>query len=58
MNRPVLHGALIAAFCLASGGGPLFAADPAAWPWKSKLPPDPALVLGDAGAAGHGDHHG
>lgn len=44
MNRPVLHGALIAAFCLASGGGPLFAADPAPWPWKSKLPPDPALV--------------
>jgi hypothetical protein len=44
MNRPVLRGALIAAFCIASGGGPLFAADPAPWPWKSKLPPDPALV--------------
>ena len=45
MNHPALLGAAIAAFSIASGGGPLFAADPAPWPWKSKLPPDPALVV-------------
>ena len=45
MNRPVLLGAAIAAFGIASAGGSLFAADPEPWPWKSKLPPDPALVV-------------
>lgn len=45
MNRPVLLGILIAAFGIASAGAPLFAADPQPWPWKSKLPPDPALVV-------------
>jgi len=44
MNRPVLLGAVIAAL-IASAGGQLFAADPQPWPWKSKLPPDPALVV-------------
>ena len=44
MNRPVLLGALIAAFAVA-GGSPLLAAEAQPWPWKSKLPPDPALVV-------------
>jgi len=45
MNRPVLLGALVAAFALAGGATPLWAADAQPWPWKSKLPPDPALVV-------------
>ena len=45
MNRPVLLGALVAAFGLASGTTLLLAADTQPWPWKSKLPPDPALVV-------------
>jgi hypothetical protein len=45
MNRLVLLGPLIAALGIASAGGPLFAADPQPWPWKSKLPPDPALTV-------------
>ena len=45
MNRPVLLGALVAAFALAGGAAPLWAADAQPWPWKSKLPPDPALVV-------------
>ena len=45
MNRPILLCSLVAAFGVASAGAPLFAADPQPWPWKSKLPPDPALVL-------------
>lgn len=44
MNRPVVLGTLIVAFAVASAGTPLFAGDPQPWPWKSKLPPDPALV--------------
>ena len=44
MNRPVVLGTLIVAFAVASAGTPLFAGDPRPWPWKSKLPPDPALV--------------
>ncbi|MGD9502965.1 MAG: hypothetical protein AB7V40_10830 [Methyloceanibacter sp.] len=44
MHRPVLLGALIAAFGVA-GAIPLLAADALPWPWKSKLPPDPALVV-------------
>ena len=45
MNRPVLIGALVAAFALAGGATPPWAADAQPWPWKSKLPPDPALVV-------------
>jgi hypothetical protein len=45
MNRPVLFGALVAGFALASGATLLLAADAQPWPWKSKLPPDPALVV-------------
>ena len=45
MNRPVLLGALVAAFALPGGATPLWAADAQPWPWKSKLPPDPALVV-------------
>jgi hypothetical protein len=45
MNRPVLLGALIAAFGIVSATTPLVGADAQPWPWKSKLPPDPALVV-------------
>ena len=45
MNRPVFLGVLVAAFGLASGASLLLAADAQPWPWKSKLPPDPALVV-------------
>ena len=44
MNRSTPLGILIAAFGIACAGAPLFAAEPQPWPWKSKLPPDPALV--------------
>lgn len=44
MSRPVLLGALVAALGVA-GAIPLLAADAQPWPWKSKLPPDPALVV-------------
>jgi hypothetical protein len=42
MIRPVLLGALGAALVVSSIS--LLAAEPVTWPWKSKLPPDPALV--------------
>jgi hypothetical protein len=44
MNRPIVLGALLTAFAIA-GAAPLLAADAQPWPWKSKLPPDPALVV-------------
>ena len=44
MNRPVLLGALTAFLAVMTASLPLLAADPQPWPWKSKLPPDPALV--------------
>jgi hypothetical protein len=44
MNRPVLLGALTASLAVMTASFPLLAADPLPWPWKSKLPPDPALV--------------
>src|SRR3990172_11497543 len=44
MNRPVLLGALTAFLAVMTASLPLLAADPLPWPWKSKLPPDPALV--------------
>jgi hypothetical protein len=44
MKRPILVGAMIASAAVIIASLPLFAADPQTWPWKSKLPPDPALV--------------
>lgn len=44
MNRPILLGALTASLAVATASLPLLAADTQAWTWKSKLPPDPALV--------------
>lgn len=44
MNRPVVLGALAASLAVLTASFPLLAADPLPWPWKSKLPPDPALV--------------
>jgi hypothetical protein len=44
MNRPILLGALTASLAVATASLPLLAADTQPWPWKSKLPPDPALV--------------
>jgi hypothetical protein len=44
MKRPIILGALSASLAIAAASLPLLAADTATWPWKSKLPPDPALV--------------
>ena len=44
MNRPILLGALTATLAVLAASPSLLAADPEPWPWKSKLPPDPALV--------------
>jgi len=44
MNRPVFLGVLTASLAMVVASFPLQAADPAPWPWTSKLPPDPALV--------------
>jgi hypothetical protein len=44
MNRPIVLGALTASLAVAAASLPLLAADSVIWPWKSKLPPDPALV--------------
>ena len=44
MKRSILVGAVIAAAAVLTASLPLLAADPQPWPWKSKLPPDPALV--------------
>jgi len=41
-----MHRLFLAAFCLAAVvATPLFAADALPWPWTSKMPPDPALVV-------------
>jgi len=45
MHRHGLLKTLIATFAMASVSAPLLAGEPALWPWKSKLPPDPALVV-------------
>jgi hypothetical protein len=45
MNRQRLVKTLMATVGIASMSAPLFAAEPELWPWKSKLPPDPALVV-------------
>lgn len=44
MNPKALAGALAAFAAVMTASLPLLAADPLPWPWKSKLPPDPALV--------------
>jgi hypothetical protein len=44
MNRPIFLGALAASLTFAAAGLPLLAAEPQPWPWKSKMPPDPALA--------------
>ena len=44
MNTKALAGALTASLAVMTASLPLLAADPLPWPWKSKLPPDPALV--------------
>src|SRR5262249_42436345 len=43
MKRPII-GALVASAAMASASLSLLAAEPETWPWKSKLPPNPALV--------------
>jgi hypothetical protein len=44
MTPKALAGALTASVLVMTASLPLLAADPLIWPWKSKLPPDPALV--------------
>jgi len=44
MNPKSLACALIASSAVLRASLPLLAADSLPWPWKSKLPPDPALV--------------
>jgi hypothetical protein len=40
----MLAAGALAASAMALASLPLLAADTAVWPWKNKLPPDPALV--------------
>jgi len=44
MKRPIIIGALVASAAVTSASLSLLAAEPETWPWKSKLPPNPALV--------------
>lgn len=44
MTPKAFAGALTASLAVMTASLPLLAADPLPWPWKSKLPPDPALV--------------
>jgi len=44
MTPKALAVALTASLAVMTASLPLMAADPLTWPWKSKLPPDPALV--------------
>jgi hypothetical protein len=44
MTPKALAGSLAVSLVVMTASLPLFAADPLPWPWKSKLPPDPALV--------------
>jgi hypothetical protein len=44
MTPKALAGGLTAFMAVMTASLPLLAADSLPWPWKSKLPPDPALV--------------
>jgi hypothetical protein len=44
MKRPIVIGATVASAAVMIASLPLLAAEPETWPWKSKLPPNPALV--------------
>ena len=44
MKRPVVIGAIAGAAAVMVASSSLVAAEPETWPWKSKLPPNPALV--------------
>jgi hypothetical protein len=44
VTRKALAGAVTISVAVMTASLPLLAADPSPWPWKSKLPPDPALV--------------
>ena len=44
MTRNALAGAMTVTVAVMIASLPLLAADSTPWPWKSKLPPDPALV--------------
>jgi hypothetical protein len=43
MKRPIILGTLAVSLAMGAASLPLLA-DTVTWPWKSKLPPDPALV--------------
>jgi hypothetical protein len=44
VTRKALAGAMTVTVAVMTASLPLLAADSTPWPWKSKLPPDPALV--------------
>jgi hypothetical protein len=44
MKRPTVIGAMVASAAVMTTSLSLLAAEPETWPWKSKLPPNPALV--------------
>jgi hypothetical protein len=44
MKRPVVFGAMVASAAVMTTSVSLLAAESETWPWKSKLPPNPALV--------------
>jgi hypothetical protein len=44
MKRSVVFGAMVASAAVMTTSVSLLAAEPETWPWKSKLPPNPALV--------------
>jgi hypothetical protein len=44
MKRPIVIGAMVASAAVMTASLSLLAAEPETWPWKSKLPPNPALV--------------
>ena len=44
MKRPTVIGAMVASAAVMTISLSLLAAEPETWPWKSKLPPNPALV--------------
>jgi len=44
MKRPIIIGAMVVSAAAMTASFSLLAAEPETWPWKSKLPPNPALV--------------